>query len=152
MSACASRASPGRSARRAATAPPITWAAPKRFCGRWRFVPWAATGSSGATTGSMGGSVLTARRTQQVQELTFRAAQHVDELADLAPLLGLVAARDRVLDAMGDVILQNFLLGPPQRRAHRRDLRDDVDAIAVLLHHAGEPAHLAFDPAQAAKT
>ena len=29
-----------------------------------------------------------------------------------------------------------------------RDLRDDVDAVAVVLDHAGEPAHLAFDAVQ----
>ena len=54
----------------------------------------------------------------------------------LAPLLALVAAGDRVLDAMADVVAQDLLLDPPQRGAHRRNLRDDVDAVAVLLDHA----------------
>ena len=63
-------------------------------------------------------------------------------------LIGLVAARDRVLDAMGDVILQHLLLDPAQRGAHRRDLRDDVDAVAVLLDHLRQAADLALDPAQ----
>ena len=39
----------------------------------------------------------------------------------------------------------NFLFHPAQRGAHRGDLRHDVDAIALVLDHAGEPAHLAFD-------
>src|SRR5262249_32039629 len=51
--------------------------------------------------------------------LALAAAQHVDELADLAPLLAFVAACDRVLDAVGDMIFEDLLLGPPQRRAHR---------------------------------
>ena len=55
---------------------------------------------------------------------------------------------DRVLDAMRHVIAQDFLLDPAQRRAHRADLRHDVDAVAVVLDHAGKPAHLAFDALQ----
>jgi P-type Cu+ transporter len=54
-----------------------------------------------------------------------------------------------VLDAMSDVVAQDFLLGASQRRAHRRDLRDDVDAVAVVFHHAGKPAHLPLDALQA---
>ena len=36
-----------------------------------------------------------------------------------------------------------------QRRTHRRDLRDHVDAISVLFDHARETAHLTFDALQA---
>jgi hypothetical protein len=36
-----------------------------------------------------------------------------------------------------------FLLDAAQRRPRRRDLGDDVDAVAVALHHAGEAANLA---------
>ena len=50
-----------------------------------------------------------------------------------------------MLDAMRDVIAQHLLLDPAQRGADRGNLRDDVDAIAILLDHAGEPPHLAFD-------
>src|SRR5262249_27788684 len=60
--------------------------------------------------------------------------------------LALVAGRDRMLDAMGDVVGEDLLLGAPQRGAHRRKLGHDVDAIAVLLDHAREAAHLALDP------
>ena len=51
-----------------------------------------------------------------------------------------------MFDTMGDVIGQDLILGSPQRGAHRRDLGDDVDTIAVVLDHAREPAHLALDP------
>lgn len=54
-----------------------------------------------------------------------------------------------MFDAVGDVVLEDFLLDPPQRGTHRRNLRDDIDAVALLLHHLGETAHLAFDPAEA---
>src|SRR5262245_137631 len=54
-----------------------------------------------------------------------------------------------MLDAMRDMIAQNFLLDAAQRRAHRGDLRDDVDAVAVLVDHLRQAADLALDPAQA---
>jgi len=79
----------------------------------------------------------------------FRAAKDVHELGDLAALLGLVARSDGVLDAVRHVIGKYLFLGAAQRGAHRRQLRDDIDAIAVLLDHAGQAAHLAFDPRQA---
>src|SRR5882724_13069372 len=50
---------------------------------------------------------------------------------------------------MRDVIAQDFFLDPPQRRAHRRNLRDDVDAVALFLDHLRYAADLALDPAQA---
>ena len=53
-----------------------------------------------------------------------------------------------MFDAMRHVIAQDFLLDPPQGRAHGGDLGHDVDAIAVFGHHAGEPAHLALDAAE----
>ena len=46
---------------------------------------------------------------------------------------------------MRHVIAQDLFLGPPQRGAHRADLRHDVDAVALVLDHAGEAPHLAFD-------
>src|SRR6185437_6875082 len=71
------------------------------------------------------------------------------QFRDLCPLIGLVAAGDSVLDTMRHVIAQDLLLGPPQRGAHRSNLRDHIDAIAVLLDHLGEAADLTFDPVQA---
>src|ERR1700704_3058818 len=54
-----------------------------------------------------------------------------------------------MLDAMRHVVAQDFLFHAPERSAHRRNLRDDVDAIAILVDHLREAADLAFDPAQA---
>ena len=36
-----------------------------------------------------------------------------------------------------------------ERRVHGGDLREDVDAVAVVLDHPLDPAHLALDPVQA---
>jgi P-type Cu+ transporter len=54
-----------------------------------------------------------------------------------------------VLDAMRDMVGENFFLRATQRGAHRGELRDHIDAIAVPLDHAREPAHLAFDAIEA---
>src|SRR5437763_13952359 len=51
-----------------------------------------------------------------------------------------------MLDAMGDVVLQNLFLDPAQSGAHRRDLRGDVDAVAVFLDHFREATDLPIDP------
>ena len=69
---------------------------------------------------------------------TRGAAENIHKLGNLAPLLGGVAADDGVLDAMGDVLSQDLLLDAPQRGADGGDLCDDVDAVAILLDHAGE--------------
>src|SRR6185437_13421167 len=53
-----------------------------------------------------------------------------------------------MLHAMRDVIAQDLLLRAPQRRAHRRDLGHNVDAVSVVLDHAGETANLTLDTAQ----
>ena len=49
---------------------------------------------------------------------------------------------------MRDVIAQNFLFHAAQCGADRADLRDDVDAVALVLNHAGKAAHLPFDAIQ----
>ena len=77
--------------------------------------------------------------------LPGRPCQHVHQLCDLLSLLRLVAAGDRVLNTMTNVIFQHSLLNPPQRCAHSRNLGDDIDAIALLSDHLGDAAHLPFD-------
>ncbi len=53
-----------------------------------------------------------------------------------------------MLDAMGDMVAQDFLLDPAQCCLRRRDLRHHVDAITVVLDHPGEAADLAFNSFQ----
>src|SRR5712671_5543504 len=80
--------------------------------------------------------------------LSVGAANHIHEFGDLAALIGLVAGGDRMLDAVGDVVAQDFLLDPAQRGFCRRDLRHHVDAIAVVRDHPGETADLALNSLQ----
>ena len=77
--------------------------------------------------------------------LAVGTTHHIHQLGDLATLLGLIARGDRAFDAMGDMIAQDFLLRAAQRRTHGRDLRDDVDTVAIVLDHPGEAADLSFD-------
>jgi hypothetical protein len=57
-----------------------------------------------------------------------------------------------MLDAMGDMVAQDFLLDPAQRRLRRGDLGHHIDAIAIVLHHSGEAADLAFNSFQSPQT
>src|SRR5215831_10795010 len=77
--------------------------------------------------------------------LARRATHHVHQFGDLAPLIDLVAAPDRVIDTMRHMIAQDFFFGTPERGADCTDLRHDVDAIALVLNHAGEAPHLTFN-------
>src|SRR5262249_59704518 len=74
-----------------------------------------------------------------------RAGEDLHELGDLAALLAGVAAGDGALDAMADMVAQHLVLDPLQGGARRGDLGQDVDAVAILLDHAGDAAHLSFD-------
>ena len=47
------------------------------------------------------------------------------------------------------MIVEDLALDPRQGRARRLELRQDVDAVAPVIDHAGDAAHLALDPAQA---
>ena len=53
---------------------------------------------------------------------------------------------------MCDVVAQDLILDAPQGGANRGDLRDDVDAVTVLLDHPREPAHLTFNPFEPLET
>ena len=80
--------------------------------------------------------------------LFIRSADDVHEFCDFTALVGPVPATDRVFHAMGHVIPEDFFFHPPERRPDRRDLRDDIDAVPVLIDHFREPANLAFDAVQ----
>src|SRR5580658_9704901 len=77
-----------------------------------------------------------------------RMLEQLDQLAGLAPLLGRVAADDGALDAVVEVAFQQLTLDPRQRGAHGSELGHHVDAVALVLHHARDPAHLALDALQ----
>src|SRR5690606_11794681 len=60
----------------------------------------------------------------------------------------LVPRADRCRCAVLQVVAHQLAAHAAQRLVHRRDLRHDVRAVAVLLHHALEPADLPLDAAQ----
>ena len=77
--------------------------------------------------------------------LTVGSTKNVHDLGDLLALVVFVAASDRVLDAMSDVIAQDLLLGAAERSPYRGYLGHYVDAVAVFFDHAGNAPDLAFD-------
>src|SRR5690606_6803970 len=52
-------------------------------------------------------------------------------------------------DAVVQVILEDLALDPREGRADGAGLGQDVDAIAIILDHAGHAAHLSLDAVQA---
>jgi hypothetical protein len=50
---------------------------------------------------------------------------------------------------MRDMVGKNLFLRATERGTRCRQLRDDIDAITVILDHARKPPHLAFDPFEA---
>ena len=56
-----------------------------------------------------------------------------------------------MLHAMGDMIAEDFFFHAPERGLDRRNLRHDIDAVTITVDHAGNTAHLAFDPAEATR-
>ena len=82
----------------------------------------------------------------------LRALKDAHEFRDLPALLGAIASGDRVLDAMGDVVAQEFFLHAAKSSTGCGNLRNDVDAISILLNHPSEAADLAFDPVEPLET
>jgi len=80
--------------------------------------------------------------------LAVRPSQNVHDFGNLLALFAFVAAGYGVLDAMADMIAEDFLFGTAQRGAHGGNLGDDIDAVAVLLDHADNAADLALNAVQ----
>ena len=70
---------------------------------------------------------------------------HVHQFCHLLSLFIGIAAGNRVMHAMADMIFQHSFLDATEGGTHRRDLRDYVDTISLLLDHPRNPADLAFD-------
>ena len=73
------------------------------------------------------------------------AVHRVEELLALRLGLGGVAGRERAGDAVVHVVVEDLEREALERRLDGRDLREDVDAVAVVLDHPLDPAHLALD-------
>ena len=75
--------------------------------------------------------------------------EHVHQFRDLAALFLLVAARDCMFDAVGNVVPQDFFFNFAQRGTNGGNLRYDVDAVTVLFKHFRKSTDLTFDTAKA---
>jgi len=81
--------------------------------------------------------------------LAICSAYDSHKFFNFAALLRFASRGYSMLNAVTDMISKDFLLQPSQRRSYGRDLRDDVDAVPVLVHHSGKPADLTFNPCKA---
>ena len=82
-------------------------------------------------------------------QLAISSNDHRHKLFDFATLFRLATRSNCMLYTVADVITKKFFFNPSKRRSDSRYLRDDVDAVPVLLHHSGEPSDLTLNPRQA---
>lgn len=83
--------------------------------------------------------------------LRLRLSDDLDQLGHLFALVVGIAADDRVLDAILQMIGEDDLLNPRKPRASSANLRHHIEAIAPVLEHLRKPAHLSFDLRQSQK-
>ncbi len=76
------------------------------------------------------------------------ALEDLNKLGDFTPLILCISRDDRMLNAMLDVIVQNFVLDFPQGSLNGLDLVDDIDAVSVTGNHARDTANLTLYAAQ----
>jgi len=81
--------------------------------------------------------------------LSVSSTNHGHQFRYFLPLIDLVPACNRVFDAMRHMVFQHFFFDPSECGPDRRDLRDDIDAIAVLIDHFGQAADLTLDAVEA---
>ncbi len=75
----------------------------------------------------------------------MRSPEYLNQLRDFPSLAVLVARSNRLLDAIGNMVTKELLLNTRQCRARGRDLRNNFDAVAVLLDHFRQAANLALN-------
>ncbi len=80
--------------------------------------------------------------------LSFGSTQNIHDFGNLLSLIALVTAGDGMLDAVRDMIAQYLLLGTAQGRPNGGYLRDHIDAVAIVIDHAGDASDLALDAAE----
>src|SRR5439155_6776934 len=77
------------------------------------------------------------------------AMNRIQQLRSLRRRIRFVAWRQRAGDAVADVLVEHPERERLERRVHGGDLRQDLDAVAVVLDHPLDTAHLALDAVQA---
>src|SRR5215212_11415539 len=78
-----------------------------------------------------------------------KALNGVQQLAALLGSLCRIAGCQRVRDAVVHVVVEELEREALERRVHGGDLREDVDAVPVVVDHALDSADLAFDAVEA---
>ena len=81
-------------------------------------------------------------------ELPARSAEHFHDFGNLLALVVFVAACDGVLNAMADMIAEDFFFGAAKCCSSRQYLRHNIYAVAVLRNHSGQAPDLALDAAE----
>src|SRR3990167_3621825 len=76
------------------------------------------------------------------------AIQHLEQFVDLGLAIVFGAGVEGVRHAVLQVVAERLLLDLDQGGTSRADLRQHVDAVALLLDHAGDAPHLALDAAK----
>ena len=74
----------------------------------------------------------------------------VEQLSALLGGRGRVSRRERAGDAVTHVVVEDAERQAVERGAHSRELREEVDAVAVLVDHPLDATHLALDAVEAA--
>jgi hypothetical protein len=77
------------------------------------------------------------------------AMQQCRQLGELGALVFWVARGGSTRDTGTGMRVENIALDPGQRGARGLKLGEDIDAVAPVLDHRGDPPHLALDAAQA---
>lgn len=85
---------------------------------------------------------------EQIRRLFGQASDHLNQFLDLGMLVDCIPARESTGYAVVDMVFEDLLLDLVQRGAHRLKLVQDVDAIAILVHHSPDASHLTFDAPQ----
>jgi hypothetical protein len=86
------------------------------------------------------------------KQLTGHPPQCFDEFSNLSALFAFVTRNDRMLDTMGDVLLDDLVLDACERGTDSCNLGQDVDAVSIFIEHSRNAANLTFDAVQALKT
>ena len=90
------------------------------------------------------------RRPRRAPSMGLGEALHgLEQLAALLVRGGRVARGERAGDAVLDVLFEHLQRDGLERGADGAELRQDVDAVAVVLDHARDAAHLALDAREA---
>src|SRR2546429_1128157 len=95
---------------------------------------------------------VVAEKAARFRSCSTCACKTLDRFHELLALGGRflwISRGERVRHAVIHVIVEDLEGKALERRVHSCDLREDVDAVAVVLDHPFDATHLTFDPVQA---